>query len=103
MKRYNAFHGCKLCEMRGHRFQAHCYPTCENVVMRKPEEHYRRVVYFESADVDFRKTNKEADPEVNSKGVLCYPKLFRIIPNLPLTAPIDNMHQLSKGVAKNLL
>ena len=89
--------------MRGHRFQAHCYPTCENIVMRKPEEHYQRAVYFESGDVDFRKTNKEADPEVNSKGVLGYLKLFRIIPNLPLTAPIDNMHQLLKGNAKNLL
>ena len=77
MKRHNGFFGCNLCEMRGkHRFPAHCYPTCENVAMMKPEEQYRRSVYFESDEVDFKKPNKEADLEVNSKGVLCYHKIF---------------------------
>ena len=71
--------------------------------MRKPEEHYRRSVYFESDDIDFKKPNKEADLEVNSKGALGYSKIFRIIPNLPLSAHIDTMHHNSKGVVENLL
>ena len=64
--------------------------------MSKPEEHYRRAVYFESGDEDLRKTNTDADLEVNTKGVLGYPKIFRIIPNQPLTAPYDTMQHLER-------
>ena len=71
--------------------------------MRKPEEQNRASVYFESDDVDIKKPNIEADPKVNSKGVLGYPEIFRIIPNLPLSAHIDTMHDILKGVVENLL
>ena len=37
------------------------------------------------------------------KGVKGRGKLFDIIPNLPLAAPIDVMHQVYLGVAKVLL
>ena len=90
--------------MRGkHRLGAHFYPHSEDLKMRKPENHYRQSILFESGDVDYRKSNKEDDPEIDSKGVQGYPYVFKVIPNLPLTAPIDTMHQLSKGVAKDLL
>ena len=104
MKRHNGFYGCSLCEMRGkHRFMSHCYPHNEPIKMRRPQDQYERAILFESGDVDYRKLNKETDPEIGTKGVQGYPNIFKVIPNLPLTAPIDTMHQLLKGVAKEML
>ena len=37
------------------------------------------------------------------KGVLGGGKFYELLPNLPLTAPIDVMHQLYLGVADELL
>ena len=104
MKRFNGFYSCILCDSRGrHRFQSHHYPHNEEIVMRLPEEHFARAAAFESGDVSRRKANKEVDPEIFTKGVQGYPKIFSLIPNLPLTSPIDMMHQLLKGVAKDVL
>ena len=68
MKRHNGFYGCSLCEMRGkHRFMSHCYPHNERIKMRRPQDQYERAILFESGDVDYRKLNKETDPEIGER------------------------------------
>ena len=104
MKRFNGYYGCTLCEMRGkHQFRSHSYPHNEEIEMRNPDRHYRQAVYFERGDVEERRKKKEKDPEIKTKGVQGYPEIFKVLSDLPLSAPADTMHQLLKGVAKDLL
>ena len=102
-KMFNGYYGCTLWTMRGkHRFQAHFYPHKDVIIFRKPGDHFSQAQLFESGEVEFRRQNKEDDPEIESKGVQGYPRIFQINKQLPLTSPIDTMHQLLKGVAKDL-
>ena len=45
----------------------------------------------------------EKDPEVDTLGVKGRSYLLKIIPKLPLTCPVDTMHQCLKGVAFDLI
>ena len=71
MKKFNGYHGCGLCTMRG--FQSipgsHSYPNNRTFTMMNPAEHELLVRLFESGVVDERKGRKEKDPEVNTSGV----------------------------------
>ena len=71
--------------------------------MRNPAENEHLVRLFESGVVDERKGRKEKDPEVDALGVKGRSKIFDIVPNLPLTCPIDTMHQCLKGVAYDVI
>ena len=71
--------------------------------MRNPDRHYRQAVYFERGDVEERKKKKENDPEIKTKGVQGYLEIVKVLSDLPLSTPVDTMHQLLKGVAKDLL
>ena len=46
---------------------------------------------------------RNADCEVKTHGVKGLSKAFDIISNLPLSSPVDPMHQLFLGVGKDLL
>ena len=46
---------------------------------------------------------KENDPEIKTKGVQGYPEIFNVLSDLPLSAPVDTMHQLLKGIVKEML
>ena len=100
MKKFNGYYGCGLCTMRGfQRFPVtHSYPNSKFFSMRNPAEHHILVMQAESGSVEERKSRKEKDPEVDTLGVKGRSKLFDIIPNLPLTCPVDTMHQCLKGV-----
>ena len=50
-----------------------------------------------------KKARKEKDPEIDTLGVKGRSYLFKIIPNLPLTCPVDTMHQCLKGVANDII
>ena len=105
MKKFNGYYGCGLCTMRG--FQripgTHSYPNSKSFSMRNPAEHHILVMQAESGSVEERKSRKEKDPEVDTLGVKGRSKLFDIIPNLPLTCPVDTMHQCLKGVASDVI
>ena len=104
MKRLNGYYGCTLCEMRGkHQFRSHSYAHNEEKEMRNPDHHYRQAVYFERGDVEEMRKNKEKDPEIKTKGVQGNPEIFKVLSDVPLFAPVDTMHELLKGVAKDLL
>ena len=102
MKQFNGYYGCWLCTLRGvHRFGAHFYPHSKSFEMRSPNK--QKVCADFYIRKDHIKRAKEADPEINTLGVKGYPKLFNVISNLPLTSPVDTMHQLYNGVAKDML
>ena len=103
MKKCNGFYGCSLCVVRGKRkFGAHCYPHTDSIEMRDPRQHQRMADLAESGIVEKNPTENN-DTEIQTKGVLGASKLFEIIENLPLSSPVDTMHQSLKGVAKDML
>ena len=65
--------------------------------------HEYLVRQFDSGSVEERKARKEKDPEIDTLGVKGRSYLFKVIPNLPLTCPVDSMHQCLKGVAKDII
>ena len=71
--------------------------------MRDPGMHEYLVRQFESGSVEERKARKEKDPEIDTLGVKGRSYLFKVIPNLPLTCPVDTMHQCLKGVANDII
>ena len=105
MKKFNTHYGCGLCTMRGVQKYpgSRSYPNNETFTMRDPGMHEYLVRQFESGSVEERKSRKEKDPEVDTLGVKGRSYLFKVIPNLPLTCPVDTMHQGLKGVAYDLI
>ena len=105
MKKFKGYYGCGLCTMRGIQRVpgSHSYPNDRTFTMSNPAEHEHLVRLFESGVDDERKGRKEKDPEVDILGVKGRLKIFDIVPNLPLTCPIDTMHQCLKGVAYDVI
>ena len=56
-----------------------------------------------SDDKILPKSNRKADLELRTIGVQGRSKILIIIPNQPLSSPVDPMHQLFLGVTKDLL
>ena len=106
MKQCNGFSGCTLCTQRGFHFAgSHRYPHDEKFVMRSHESHlfYLRELEKGSIRKIQLKHGQKADAEVRTQGVKGRSILLPLIPNQPLWSPIDPMHQLFLGVAKDLL
>ena len=105
MKKFNGYYGCGLCTMRGvQKYQgSRSYPNNETFTMRDSGMHEYLVRQFESGSVDERKGRKEKDPEVDTLGVKGRSYLIKVIPNLPLTCPVDTMHQCLKRAAYDLI
>ena len=104
-KKFNDCYDCELCTMRGfQRFPGtYFYPNIKSFLMWNPAEHHIPVNQIESGRVEERKASKEKDPKVDTLGVKRRSKLFDIIPNFPLTWPVDMMHQCLKSVAGDVL
>ena len=78
-------------------------PNNQSFTMRDPGMHEYLVRHFESGSVEERKAGKEKGPEINTLGVKGRSYLFKVIPNLPLTCPVDTMHQCLKRVKNDII
>ena len=106
MKQCNGFYGCTLCTQRGvHYAGAHRYPHGESFTMRSYDSHLVNVSELEKGSIDELKSKygRNADCEVRTQGVKGRRKILSVIPNQPLSSPIDPMHKLFLGVTKELL
>ncbi len=102
-KKCNGFYGCSLCEVRGeHVLGAHTYPL-EPILLRTPESYAECIRQVLDGSKEKRKSAQKRDPEKFTKGVKGESQLLKVIQGLPLTAPIDTMHQLFLGVANTFL
>ena len=81
---------------------AHAYPHSEHFDMRTPSEHMKLNQNAEQGKIE-HDTKRSRKRYRGVKGVLRGGKVEELLPNLPLTAPIDIMHQLYLGVADERL
>lgn len=97
MMQYNAYYGCQVCTIFGKHAKAHYFPLSEVGELRLPELHERHLSQLES--------NKNSNPDNNHPvyGVKKKSVFSEIMPFLPLAAPIDYMHQVLLGAAKETL
>ena len=105
MKRYNGFYGCILCTQKGvHYGGVHRYPHDEEFVMRLYESHMINLIELEKGSDDeiFPKSHRKAELELRITGVQGRSKILTLIPNQPLSSPVDPMHQLFLDVTKDL-
>ena len=103
MQQCNGFYGCTLSTQRGFHFAgSHRYPHDEKFVMRSHESHLLNLRELEKGSIREiqLKHGRKADAEVRTQGVKGRSILLSLIPNQPLSSPIDPMHQLFLGVAK---
>ena len=105
IKKFNAYYGCGLCNKQGVQRYAgnRSHPNNQSFTMRDPGMHEYLVRQFESGSVEERKARKEKDPEIDKLGVKGRSYLFKEIPNLPLTCPVDTTHQCLKEVANDII
>ena len=91
MQQFNAYYGCTLCNVKCQRSSQRklFYPN-ERFSMRSTLQHYS---YLQRLN----ETNS-----ASFRGVKGPAKIFQLIPNLPLSAPVDYMHQILLGVARTL-
>ena len=73
--------------------------------MRSYDSHLVNLSELEKGSIDELKSKygRNADCEVRTQGVKGRSKILSVIPNQPLSSPIDPMHQLFLGVTKELL
>ena len=106
MKRCNGFYGCTLCTQKGvHYGGVHRYPHDEEFVIRSYESHMSNLIELEKGSDDeiIPKSHRKAELELRTKGVQGKSKILTLIPNQPLSSPVDPMHQLFLVVTKDLL
>ena len=106
MMHCNGYCGCTLCTQRGYRKNgAHHYPHDENFTMRSFDSYSDNLRALEDGSQERLKAKygRNSDFEKQNQGVKGRSVIFLVIPNQPLTAPIDIMHQLLLGVSKDLL
>ena len=73
--------------------------------MRSYDSHLVHLSELEKGSIDELKSKygRNADCELRTQGVKGRSKILSVIPNQPLSSPIDPMHQLFLGVTKELL
>ena len=91
MHHHLARYGCTLCLVQTQQGETARYYHIDNFRMRTPELHEKHLKEIEQNHLRVY------------RGVKGRSKIFALIPNLPLAAPIDVMHQVYLGVAKVLL
>ena len=106
MKQCNFFYECTLCNQRGiHVAGSHRNPHDESFEMRSFDAHMQNIQELERGSVDELRVElgRKADCEIKTLGVKGRSKAFNLISNQPLSSPVDPMHQLFLGVAKDIL
>ena len=106
MKQFNGYYGCTLCTQKGiHLAYTHRYPHDHSFEMRSFDSHMRNIQELENGSIDKLRAElgPKEDCEVKTHGVKGRSKVFDVISNQPLSSPIDPMHQIFLGVAKDLL
>ena len=106
MKQCNGFYGCTLCTLRGQHFAgSQHYSHDQDFELRSFEKLIQNLEALEKGSIEsYRaKYGLKVDAERKTQGVKGRSKLLAVVSNLPLTAPVDVMHQLFLGVAKDLL
>ena len=89
---FNGYFGCCYCYNEGQRNEkTHFYPNVRSKM---------RTVCEYTANVEFIKKHPSLK---NWKGVKGVSALSQIVPNLPLSMPLDYMHQIALGVARTVL
>ena len=91
MHHHLAGYGWILCLVQTQQGETACYYPIDNFRMRTPELHEKHLKEIEQNHLRIY------------RGVKGRSKIFTLIPNLPLAAPIDVMYQVFLGVAKVLL
>ena len=102
MQQFNAYFGCTLCLVEcgrsegtilanGKRSKGTLFYPNREFSMRTCKDHKRHV------------RKGERNNLTHYKGVKGPASVFNIVPSLPLTAPVDCMHQVLLGVARSLL
>ena len=86
-----ARYGCTLCLVQTQLGETAPYYPIDNFKMRTPELHEKHLKEIEQNHLRVY------------RGVKGRSKIFALIPNLPLAAPIDVMHQRYLGVSKVML
>ena len=104
MKQCNGYYGCTLCTQRGtHYAGAHQYPPDQPIVMRSADSHLINIRELESRSNKMKsKHGPENDSEIRTQGLKGRSEILSLIPNQPLSSPVDPMHQLFLGVSKEL-
>ena len=106
MKQFNGYYGCTLCTQRGiHLAYTHRYPHDHSFEMRSFDSHMRNIQELENGSIDKLRAElgPKEDCQVKTHGVKGRSKAFDVISNQPISSPIDPMHQIFLGVAKDLL
>ena len=106
MKQCNGYYGCTICKQRGyHKNGAHFYPHDEKIELRSLDSYLDNLRALEDGSQERLKAKhgRYSDFEILTQGVKGRSSIFSVIPNQPLTSPIDVMHQLMLGVSKDLL
>ena len=106
MKQCNGYYGCTLCTQRGcHIGRGHRYPHEEEFEMRSFNSHMLNIQELERGSIQELRARlgRDSDWEIKTQGVKGRSKVFNVISNLPLSSPVDPMHQLFLGVAKDIL
>ena len=106
MKQCNGFYGCTLCNQRGIQVAgSKRYPHDESFQMHSFDAHMQNIQELERGSVDELRVElgRKADCEIKTLGVKGRSKAFDLISNQPHSSPVDPMHQLFLGVAKDIL
>ena len=91
MHHHLARYGCTLCLVQTQQGEMARYYPIDNFRMRTPELHKKHLKEIEQNHLRVY------------RGVKGRSKVFALIHNLPLAAPVDVMHQVYLGIAKVLL
>ena len=91
MQQFNAYYGCNLCNVECLRGDNNLYYPNQRFSMQTPEKHEAYLQFIANSNCS------------SYKGVNGPAKIFDIVPRLPLSAPIDYMHQNLLRVARTVL
>ena len=94
-EKINGYYGCGSCTTRGVPSYpgGRSYSKNQSFTICDPRMHVYLIGQFDSRSVEEGKARKEKDPEIDTLRVKGRSYLLKVIPNLPITCPVDTMHR----------